>query len=278
MQVVILCGGKGTRAYPTTREIPKALMPIDGVPIVEQVMRIYAAQGFSRFILSCGYLKEAIIEYFDETPDGWEVTCVDSGDESDTGDRIWNLRHMLEATFMATYCDGLGEVDIHSLIRFHRSQGALATITSVPLRSQYGVIEPDGNGRVVGFTEKPVLSEYWINGGFFVFEEEVFKHWEGQNLEREVLPALARAECLHMYRHNGFWRSMDTYKDQQQLNELWRPYSLAFAAETREEAGKPLSTASDEPTPSSHRTDRRALNRSRNENSGGAGQRYGGQT
>src|SRR3990170_6906021 len=170
MQVVILCGGKGTRAYPYTREVPKALMEIDGVAIVEQVMRIYAAQGYREFILSCGYLKKAIIDNFARPRADWSVTCVDTGEDADTGERIWNLRHLLGPTFQATYCDGLGDVDLAALLESHRSHGALASVTAVPLRSQYGIIHPDGNGRVAGFEEKPVLSEYWINGGFFVFE------------------------------------------------------------------------------------------------------------
>src|SRR5687768_6598102 len=110
MQVVILCGGQGTRAYPYTKTVPKALMEIDGLPIVEQVMRIYASQGFTDFILSCGYLKEDISNYFGEKRWDWKIQCIDTGEQSDTGDRIYNLRHLLNGPFHATYCDGLGNV------------------------------------------------------------------------------------------------------------------------------------------------------------------------
>jgi glucose-1-phosphate cytidylyltransferase len=234
MQVVILCGGKGTRAYPHTQEIPKALMPINGVTIVENVIQIYAAQGYREFILSCGYLKERIIGYFDEHSWDWDITCVDTGEGADTGDRIWNLRHLLGPTFHATYCDGLGDIELEKLQRFHEAHDGTATVTSVPLRSQYGVLHPDEDGRVVGFEEKPVLHNYWINGGFFIFNRDVFDHWQGQNLEKEVLPELARLGKLHTYKHHGFWRSMDTYKDQQELDSLWAPFAKRFMNQLRQ--------------------------------------------
>lgn len=225
MKVVILCGGQGTRAYPTTQYMPKAMMPIGGVPVVEQVMRVYASYGYREFVLSCGYLKEAIMEYFAESRGDWDVTCVDTGAEADTGERIQRLSHLLGDTFHATYCDGLGDVDLDALLAFHHAHGGEATVTAAPLRSQYGLMYADGGGRVVGFDEKPVLRDFWINGGFFVFDRRVFEQWDGKNLERDILPAVAKRGELHMYRHYGFWRSMDTYKDQQELNELWRPYS-----------------------------------------------------
>lgn len=229
MQVVILCGGQGTRAYPHTQRIPKALMEIGGVPIVEHVMRIYAAQGYTRFILSCGYLKEAIFEYAAGHRGGWDIRCVDTGADADTGDRIARLRDQLEPTFMATYCDGLGPVDLRALLDFHARQGGLCTVTGVVLRSQYGLIDADAAGQVSGFREKPFVPGSWINGGFFVFDRRAFDHWEGHNLERDVLPALARRGDLYMYKHHEFWRSMDTYKDQQELNALWSPYAERFA-------------------------------------------------
>jgi glucose-1-phosphate cytidylyltransferase len=225
MQVVILCGGKGTRAYPHTQEIPKALMRIGDSSILEQVMRIYTSHGYKDFILSCGYLKEAILEHFERPRGDWRVQCVDTGEESDTGERIWRLRQMLEPTFFATYCDGLADIDLDALLEFHQSHGGTATVTAVPLRSQYGILHLDGNSRVTGFEEKPILRNYLINGGFFVFNRQVFENWQGKNLEQEVLPHLAEKGLLYMYRHDGFWRSMDTYKDQQELNGLWAPYA-----------------------------------------------------
>jgi glucose-1-phosphate cytidylyltransferase len=236
MQVVILAGGQGTRAYPYTQTIPKALMQIGGVPIVEQVMRIYASFGYREFILSCGYLKEAISEYFQDHCREWDVQCIDTGDKSDTGDRINNLRDILGPTFHATYCDGLGDVDLDALLEFHRAHAGVATVTAAPLRSQYGLMFPDEVGAVIGFEEKPVLPGFWLNGGFFVFDHSVFDMWEGHNLERDVLPALSRRHELYMYQHGGFWHSMDTYKDQQELDRLWTPYverMLAWASGTR---------------------------------------------
>jgi len=225
MKVVILCGGQGTRAYPTTQYIPKAMMPIGEVPVVEQVMRIYASYGYNDFVLCCGYLKEDIMEYFAEPRGDWKVNCVDTGADADTGQRIERVKDLVGETFHATYCDGLGDVDIDALVNFHRAHGGAATVTAAPLRSQYGLMYADGDDRVVGFDEKPVLRDFWINGGFFVFNRRVFDQWDGKNLERDILPAVAQRGELHMYRHYGFWRSMDTYKDQQELNELWRPYS-----------------------------------------------------
>ncbi len=230
MQVAILCGGQGTRAYPYTRTIPKPLMEIDGAPIVEQVMRIYAAAGLTQFILACGYLGEVVIDYVRDRRFDWDVCCVDTGDKADTGDRIYRLRDLLGPTFHVTYCDGLGTVDVRALQAFHESHGGLATVTGVALRSQYGILHTDAAHRVTGFEEKPVLPQYWINGGFFVFERRVFDHWEGHSLERDVLPALAARGELRMHRHHGFWRSMDTYKDQQELNELWPAHSHELAA------------------------------------------------
>lgn len=225
MQVVILCGGQGTRAYPYTQSIPKALMEINGIPIVEQVMRIYAKYGHTDFLLSCGYLKEHIFEYFKENRYGWNIQCVDTGADADTGDRIYRLRDRIEGRFMATYCDGLSDVDLSAVAAFHAEHGGLATLTGAPVRSQYGLVFADAMHKVTGFEEKPILPDMWLNGGFFIFEPEVFDHWSGHNLERDVLPELTRQGQLYMYKHRGFWRSMDTYKDQQELNQLWESFS-----------------------------------------------------
>lgn len=225
MQVVILCGGQGTRAYPYTQSIPKALMEINGIPIVEQVMRIYAKHGHTDFLLSCGYLKENIFEYFQQNRYGWNVQCVDTGADADTGDRIYRLRDKLEGRFMATYCDGLSDIDLDSVEQFHGAHGGIATLAGAAVRSQYGLVYSDDAQKVTGFEEKPILPDMWLNGGFFIFEQGVFEHWNGHNLERDVLPALTERGDLFMYKHRGFWRSMDTYKDQQELNQLWESYS-----------------------------------------------------
>jgi len=223
MKVVILCGGLGTRAYPFTKRIPKALMPVAGRPIVEQVMRIYADQGFDEFILSVGYLWRDISRYFRATS-RWNVEIVHTGDTTDTGGRLRGCLDRVGTHFHATYCDGLGDVDLRALSRAHLERGG-ATMTTVQLRSQYGIVLSDDVGRIVGFQEKPVLPDYWINAGYFVFERDVFADTPGENLERDVLPALASRQALHVHRHRGFWRSMDTFKDQQELDELWMPHS-----------------------------------------------------
>ena len=237
MNVVILCGGQGTRAYPYTKRMPKALMQVGDAPIVEQVMRIYASFGYWDFILSVGYLKEQIIDYFDgvQRRYGWNVRCIDTGDTTDTGGRIYGLRDQVTPTFHATYCDGLGDVDLDELLRFHRGHGGNSTMTAVRLRSQYGIVGfQDDDGRVTHFEEKPIIPDRWINAGFFVFDETVFDQWEGGNLERDVLPYLAEEKELYIYRHMGFWRSMDTHKDQQELTPLWREYADLYLTQARE--------------------------------------------
>ena len=228
MKVVILCGGQGTRAYPYTRHMPKALMPVAGLPVVEQVMRIYASQGFDEFVLAVGYLKEDLFAYFRHRTD-WNVECVDTGETTDTGTRI---RHCLEYVgdrFHATYCDGLGDVDLQAMVEFHRQHGDGATVTAAPLRSQYGILRSDSDDRITQFVEKPILREYWINAGFFAFDKAAFADVAGENLERDILPELARRSRLRVYRHHGFWRSMDTHKDQQEVDSLWAPFAREFA-------------------------------------------------
>jgi glucose-1-phosphate cytidylyltransferase len=230
MNVVILCGGQGTRAYPYTKRMPKALMPVGEVPIVEQVMRIYAAFGYWDFVLSVGYLKEQIVEYSEkaEHRNGWRVRCIDTGETTDTGGRISGVRDYVTRTFHATYCDGLGDVDLDALVRFHDQHNNLATMTTVPLRSQYGIVGFEEDGRVVRFEEKPVIYDRWINAGFFIFDSRAFDDWRGGNLEREVLPHLAENGHLYVYQHTGFWRSMDTQKDQQELTPLWREHGVRY--------------------------------------------------
>jgi glucose-1-phosphate cytidylyltransferase len=220
VDVVILCGGRGTRSYPFTEYFPKVMMPINGTPILVHLMRIYAEQGFTRFILAAGYRKEMLIDYFDGRFPDWKVDIVDTGEDVDTGERIARCSSLVGQHFFATYGDGLGDLDLSKLLAEHRGAGALATLTTVPLRSQYGMLVFDSAGRVERFEEKPVIRNYWINAGFFVFNRAVFDSWEGTNLERDVLPALARKRQLGVYQHEGFWKSMDTSKDQQEMENL----------------------------------------------------------
>lgn len=218
--MVVLCGGKGTRAYPHTAEIPKPLLEVCGRPILRHVMDIYAAHGCRRFRLAAGFRAEMIEDFAGSLPRGWEVQVVDSGESAGTADRILSCRESLTGTFFATYGDGVGDVDIPSLLAFHLGRGARATLTSVPLRSQYGTVDATADGRVERFREKPVLDGHWVSGGFFVFDRSVFDVWEGDDLERDVLPALSARGELYSYCHSGFWRSLDTYKDALELDAL----------------------------------------------------------
>jgi len=221
MEVLILCGGKGTRSYPFTQYFPKVMMPINGTPILVHLMRIYASQGFDKFVLAAGYRKEILCDYFEGRQWNWDIRIVDTGDDGDTGDRILRCADHLGSTFFATYGDGLGDLDLHSLLAEHRASNGLATLTTVPLRSQYGLVVLSPDGSVTRFKEKPVVPDYWINAGFFVFEKKALDHWTGSNLESDVLPVLAGKRMLHAYRHEGFWKSMDTSKDQEELEKLY---------------------------------------------------------
>jgi glucose-1-phosphate cytidylyltransferase len=222
--VVILCGGRGTRLQEHSRSIPKPLVEIGGKPIVWHVMRIYAAQGLRRFTLCTGYRGEAIEESVRSHawPQGVEVRCVDTGLDTPTGGRLARVGPLLAGRpFLATYADGVADIDLGRLIAFHRAHGDLATMTVVRPRLPFGVADVDGDGRVASFREKP-YSEQWINGGFFCLEPGVLAHLgEDSVLEREPLEGLASAGQLHAFRHDGFWDCMDTYKDALLLNDLW---------------------------------------------------------
>ena len=218
---VILCGGRGTRAYPMTEEIPKPLLRVRGVPIVEHVMGIYARRGFTRFVLALGHLGDRIADHFGGGAAGdWEIEFVDTGVDTPTGERLRRCVDVAGPEFLATYADGVADIDLDALLRAHRQHGAPATVTTVPLPSQYGTLEIDGDDQVHGFREKPRLFDHWINAGFFVFSDSVFRDRGGADLERDLLPSLARDGLLRAFRHTGFWRSLDTYKDLQELETL----------------------------------------------------------
>lgn len=220
MQVVILCGGKGTRSYPFTEYFPKVMMPVNGTPILVHLMRAYASQGYTDFVLAGGHRIEMLYDYFQGRFRDWNVNIVDTGLDADTGDRIARCADHVGERFFATYGDGLGDLDLHALVETHERSGGLATLTTVPLRSQYGLVVFDADGKVRHFEEKPLVQDYWINAGFFVFEKRALAQWKGHNLEQDVLPEFARRGLLHVNRHTGFWKSMDTSKDQQELENL----------------------------------------------------------
>ncbi|HYP56472.1 MAG TPA: sugar phosphate nucleotidyltransferase [Solirubrobacterales bacterium] len=221
--VVILCGGRGTRLRERTETVPKALVEIGGRPILWHVIGIYAAQGFERFLLATGYLGEAVEEFVaSERWPGLAVECVDTGVDTPTGGRVALLGKRLGGErFCATYADGVADVDLDALLRFHDEHGALATMTVVRPHLQWGIAELGDDGAVEGFVEKP-RSEHWINGGFFCFEPGALEYVdEASVLEREPLSRLAAHGQLRAHRHHGFWDCMDTYKDAVVLNDLW---------------------------------------------------------
>jgi glucose-1-phosphate cytidylyltransferase len=222
VDVIILCGGKGTRAYPFSDLFPKVMMPVGGSPILVHLMKIYAKQGFTRFILAAGHRQEILRDYFDGRFLDWDIRIVDTGAESDTGERVRRCAPYASSTFFCTYGDGLGNVDLNALRDFHQAHASSATLTTVPLRSQYGTVHFDSMRCVERFQEKPVIHDCWINAGFFVFNREVFETVPGENLERDILPRLAAQQRMFAYQHYGFWKSMDTSKDQQEMEELLR--------------------------------------------------------
>ncbi len=222
--VVILCGGRGTRLREHTQTIPKPLVEIGGRPILWHVIRIYAEQGFRRFILCTGHRAE-LIEAFvenDGLPPGLEIKCVQTGEDTPTGGRIARVADLLHGErFCATYADGVADIDLAALLAFHESHDALATMTVVQPELQFGVAELNGDGHVSGFTEKPRY-DGWINGGFFCFETGALDYIGPDSvLERDPLEGLAADGQLRAFRHQGFWDCMDTYKDAVLLNDLW---------------------------------------------------------
>jgi glucose-1-phosphate cytidylyltransferase len=223
-RVAILCGGRGTRLQEHTQSIPKPLVEIGGRPILWHVMQIYLAQGFRRFVLLTGYKAEMIEAFAQETewPLQTDVTCLDTGLETQTGGRIHRAAPLLATErFCATYADGVADVDLAALLAAHDAGGASATMTVVQPELQFGVCDLNGDGVIRGFVEKP-RSEHWINGGFFCFEPAVFDVLRDDSvLERDPLASLATAGQLRAFQHAGFWDCMDTYKDAVLLNDLW---------------------------------------------------------
>ncbi len=245
MRVVILAGGRGTRLAEETGTRPKPMVEIGGYPIIWHLMNVYASHGHRDFLIACGYKGEMIKEYFhlyalhhndytidlktgrheviNQHPLDWRVGLVDTGLDTMTGGRILRMKPLIgDHPFLATYGDGLGDIDIAKLVAFHRAHGKLATVTAVRPPSRFGDLRFEDD-LVREFTEKPQTGEGWINGGFFVLEPQVFDYIAGDStsLEREPLARLAEEGQLAAYRHHGFWQPMDTIRERQFLESLW---------------------------------------------------------
>lgn len=245
MHVIILAGGRGTRLAEETSSRPKPMVEIGGRPILWHLMSFYASHGFKNFLVACGYKGEMIKEYFRniaihesdffvDLRDGamrtihgsrldWQVGLVDTGLDTMTGGRLRRLRALVgQETCMATYGDGLSDVDVGRLLAFHRSHGKLATVTAVRPPARFGGLRISAD-QVQEFSEKPQAEGGWINGGYFVFEPAVFDYLAGDDtiLEREPLERLARDGQLMAYQHEGFFQPMDTLRERDLLESLW---------------------------------------------------------
>jgi glucose-1-phosphate cytidylyltransferase len=225
MRVLILCGGRGTRL---NGERPKPLIEIGGRPIVWHVVSIYAAQGFREFLLLTGYKGDAIARCVAETDWPASVECVDTGVDTPTGGRVHAVRERLGETFCLTYADGVADIDLAALLDQHRTSGALATMTVVRPELPFGVAVVTGD-RVAGFREKPV-SDHWVNGGFLVLEPGALDYLSPDCvLEREPFERMAADGALAAYRHTGYWRCLDTYKDAVALEDEWAAGAAPWA-------------------------------------------------
>jgi glucose-1-phosphate cytidylyltransferase len=250
MKVVILCGGKGTRLREETEFRPKPMVPIGGQPILWHIMKTYAAHGCTEFILCLGYKGEAIKAYFrnylwmasdvtltlgrqpsvhfhgHHSEEDWRVTLAETGEETMTGGRLRRIRDYLggDETFLITYGDGVGDIDIPGAIAFHRRHGKTLTLTAVHPPGRFGELGMGEDGVVHQFNEKPQAEGGWINGGFFVASRRVFDYLPDSPLmpfEQEPIRRIAAADELRAWQHRGFWQPMDTYQEYLLLNRLW---------------------------------------------------------
>ncbi|HEY4208934.1 MAG TPA: glucose-1-phosphate cytidylyltransferase [Puia sp.] len=246
MKVVILAGGLGTRLSEETSLKPKPMVEIGGMPIIWHIMKIYSSHGFNDFIICLGYKGYVIKEYFtnyflhksdvtidlktnsvqvhDSSAEPWKITMVDTGINSMTGGRIRRVeKHLNNEPFMFTYGDGVGDVDIRQLAAYHKERKKLCTVTAVQPSGRFGALNMDQDMGVTSFAEKPKGDHSWINGGFFVCEPGVIKYIAGDasTWEREPMENLARDGQMSAYKHEGYWKPMDTLRDKQELEQEW---------------------------------------------------------
>ncbi|MGD9731216.1 MAG: glucose-1-phosphate cytidylyltransferase [Desulfamplus sp.] len=248
MKVLILAGGLGTRIYEESEIRPKPMVEIGGKPILWHIMKIYSHYGFNEFGILLGYKGHLIKEYFahyylyqsdvtfdlsnntmsilNNSAEPWKVTLLDTGTESMTGGRIKRAQWFIgDEPFMLTYGDGVGDIDISKLVLFHKSHGKALTMTSVQPEGRFGAMDIQNDSRVSHFMEKPKGDSGWVNAGFFVCQPKVFDYikegdqtvFEGNPIEQLTLDGE-----LFAYKHNGFWKCMDTMRDKNQLNEMWK--------------------------------------------------------
>jgi glucose-1-phosphate cytidylyltransferase len=251
VKTVILCGGLGTRLSEETHLKPKPMIEIGGKPILWHILKTYEIQGVNDFILALGYKGDFIKDYFinynirnsnftlntlsskleiqSNSKENWNVSLIDTGLNTLTGGRLLRLKELINETFMLTYGDGLCDVDLKALINFHRSHKKIATVTSVRPPARFGEIQIK-NGKVEKFKEKPQTESGWINGGYFIFEPEVFDYLDNDQtiLENKPLENLANDGELMAYNHNGFWQCMDTIRDKNYLEEIIKNGNLPW--------------------------------------------------
>ena len=225
MKIVILCGGKGTRLSEETRKIPKPMVKIGKKPILIHIMDYYKSFGFDNFILAVGYKQNIIRDYFKKNRTFNSVKVVDTGQNTLTGGRVLRLKKYFnkEETFLLTYGDGVTNLNLKNLIRFHKKNRKIATMTAVKPPVRFGELMIKKN-IVKKFEEKPQSSSGWINGGFFVLNYKIFKYIKNDliMLEREPLEKLVKIKQLVAYKHNGFWQCMDTLRDKILLNKIFK--------------------------------------------------------
>ena len=223
MKAVILAGGLGSRIYEETKSKPKPMVEIGGKPIIWHIMKIYSFYGINDFIICCGYKGEKIKEYFTENNENWNVSCIDTGLETMTGGRLKRVQNLIDDTFCLTYGDTVNDLNIEELIRFHKKENRLATVTSCIPPEKYGVLEIKEN-KVISFKEKPPMKEVWVNGGFFVLEPQIFDYLQNDSTiwEKEPMESLVKNNQLSAYKHDGFYQHMDTVKEKNLLNKLWQ--------------------------------------------------------
>jgi glucose-1-phosphate cytidylyltransferase len=250
MKTIILCGGLGYRLKEETEFKPKPMVAIGNKPMLWHIMKIYAHYGFNEFIIALGYRGDYIKEYFlnqkyflhdftlhtksgstrihkpgPTTIDDFKITFVDTGLETLPGERILRVLDYIpkqDSTFMVTYGDGVSDINIDSLLHFHRKQKTIGTITGVHPRTKYGMVRAGEQSRISRFIEKPVLKKDWVNGGFMVFERKFFNYLRPAEMEHEAIRRLIKEQELSLFIHEGFWHAMDTYVDVENLNQMWR--------------------------------------------------------